>query len=280
VVRQTSRPWWIRRTALSESRDLELAALCQSCGLCCDGSLFGRVRLESGEVFSARRLHLPVVQNGKSFELPCTALVQSNANRHCAIYVERPESCRRFVCELYAEHAREGGSLADGMAVVRRAKALLAFLETARLHSSERGGASWDDEDSNPRIETWRPVVRELTEILDLHFARANTRNESAEPRETRASAPRAATCRIGRPRVSWRRRSLESRSSRHSRSTAVALGTAGLDDLAGGFGAHVERIERGVGRPLAPRESLGDGGNRRGSAKHRRGTGLDAGRP
>jgi hypothetical protein len=52
----TSRPSWIRRMALSESRDLELTALCQSCGLCCDGSLFGRVRLESSEVVSSVRL--------------------------------------------------------------------------------------------------------------------------------------------------------------------------------------------------------------------------------
>lgn len=257
---------------MSESRDLELTALCQSCGLCCDGSLFGRVRLESSEVDSARRRRLLVVANGKSFEEPCTALVKRDAHHLCSIYAERPESCRRFVCELYAGHVREPASLDDRMAVVRRAKALLAFLENAGLRFGEHDESSWDDEDSNPRIEAWMPVVRELTQILTIDFARAATRGESAENEERPTSLSRVATCRIGRPKVSRRRRDSERRSSRHSRMAPVTLGGTGWDCVADGFGARVERIERGVGRPLVPREPPGHGGNRRGSAKHRRG--------
>src|SRR5580658_3789285 len=191
---------------LSESRDLELTALCQSCGLCCDGSLFGRVRLESSEVESARRHRLLVVANGKSFEEPCTALVKRDTDHHCSIYAERPESCRRFVCELYAGQVREPASLDERMALVRRAKALLAFLESAGLRFGEHDDSSRDDEDSNPRIEGWMPVVRELAQILNINFARATTRSESTENEERPTSVSRVATCRVGRPKVSRRR--------------------------------------------------------------------------
>jgi putative zinc- or iron-chelating protein len=254
--------------------DLELTALCQSCGLCCDGSLFGRVRLESNEVESARRHRLLVVANGKSFEQPCTALVKRDTHHHCSIYAERPESCHRFVCKLYAGHVREPASLGDRMALVRRAKALLAFLENAGLRFGEHDEPFRDDEDSNPRIGAWMPVVRELTQILNIDFARAATRSESTENEERPTRVSRVATCRIGRPKVPLRRGSSERRSSRHSRRAPGTLAGTEWDYVAGGFGARVERIERGVGRPLAPREPPGHGGNRRGSAKHRRGSG------
>jgi hypothetical protein len=217
-----------------------------------------------------------VVANGKSFEEPCTALVERDARHHCSIYAERPESCRRFVCELYAGHVREPAWLDDRMAVVRRAKALLAFLESAGLPFGEHDEPSWDDEASNPRIEAWMPVARELTQLLDAYFARAATGSESTENEERPASVSRIARCRIGRPKVSVRRGDAERRSSRHSRMAPGTLGGTAWDHAADGSGPHVERIERGVGRPLVPREPPGHGGNRRGSAKHMRGAALD----
>jgi Fe-S-cluster containining protein len=231
-------------------RDQELTALCQSCGLCCDGSLFGRVRLEPGEVEPARRHRLLVVANARSFEEPCTALVKRDARHHCSIYAERPESCRRFVCALYAGHVREPGSLDARVAVVRRAKALLAFLRSAGLRFGEEDEPAWDDEGSNPRNEAWMPVARELTQILHVYFGRAKAGGQSSEKEESPTSVPLVAKCRIVGPMGSRRRR----------------------PHVADGSGARVERIERGVGRPLAPPlEPPGHGGNRRGSAKHTR---------
>jgi Fe-S-cluster containining protein len=237
----------------------ELTALCQSCGLCCDGSLFGRVRLEPSEVASARRHRLPVVANGSSFAEPCTALVTRDSHHHCAIYAERPEACRRFACKLYAGHLREPGSIDGRMAVVRRARALLAFLGHAGVSSDEHGNPSWDDEGSTPRIEAWMPVVRELAQILDRDFARATTLDESQEEKETgewRTSVARVARCRIGKPKVSGRRRQPESRSSRRSRIAPLALRGAEWDHLADELGARVERIPRGVGRWRVARDA------------------------
>jgi hypothetical protein len=228
-----------------------------------------------GEVALARRLHLPVVANSNSFALPCTALVQDDADRHCSIYLGRPESCRQFVCELYARHERERGSRDDGMAVVRRAKALIAFLDDAGMGASD-GDKPSCDVDAGPRREAWMPVVFELTQILNLHFARGRTRPESADNGERPARMAQVAACWVGRPKVSARGRGFESRPSRHPRMKSVVRGGAAphaMDEA-----LHVVRIERGVGRPLAPPlEPAGDGGNRRGSAKHRRATSLDA---
>jgi Fe-S-cluster containining protein len=115
-------------------RDLE--TLCQSCGLCCDGSLFGRVDLEPAEVLRARRNHLHVIGSGKAFEQPCAALraiaAGADERRTCSIYGERPLACRRFTCRLHDRHRREGGPLEPRLAAVRRVRELLAGLEASR----------------------------------------------------------------------------------------------------------------------------------------------------
>src|SRR5688572_3259518 len=72
------------------------SALCQACGMCCDGSLFGRARLDADEVPAAKKNRLRIVANGASFEQPCSALVDGA----CKIYDERPRACRGFVCRL------------------------------------------------------------------------------------------------------------------------------------------------------------------------------------
>ncbi|HEX7663472.1 MAG TPA: YkgJ family cysteine cluster protein [Polyangiaceae bacterium] len=132
----------------------DLHALCRSCGLCCDGSLFGRARLAPDEVASAKRHGLRVVANEGSFEQPCSALEK----RTCTIYDERPQACRVFVCKLYDRQANEGGPLEEKLAIVARARTLLAELDAT--------GAPSDGVENDPRVE-------ELVALLDEHFARA-----------------------------------------------------------------------------------------------------------
>jgi Fe-S-cluster containining protein len=116
--------------------EADLSALCQACGLCCDGSLFGRVDLEPAEVDRARRRRLRVIASGKSFEQPCSALAEApegpGGRRSCTFYEERPLSCRRFVCRLHEELRRETESFEGALAVVRRARSLLASLDAAQ----------------------------------------------------------------------------------------------------------------------------------------------------
>jgi len=211
-----------------------LATLCRACGLCCDGSLFGRVPLASAaEVERAKRRHLRVVPSGRSFEQPCAALVATATNRDegsgggardgaateagefparadlasgvgasdavptapraCAIYDDRPDACRAFVCILHEQHRREGGPLEARLATVHRARSLLARVEairddnaveaafaadTALPASADAGGSA--NEASAPRSANAGAAsavtgfeLAELTELLEASFARA-----------------------------------------------------------------------------------------------------------
>lgn len=133
----------------------ELAALCQSCGLCCDGSLFGRVPLGPDEVAPARASRLPVLSSGHAFEQPCSAMSTRDGQCSCAIYAERPRACQAFTCRLYDRQRRDGGPLEARLASVRRVRALLALLETSR--------------DEHAR----RAAVAELSRRTEEDFARA-----------------------------------------------------------------------------------------------------------
>lgn len=123
-------------TAARPSREDELAALCRACGLCCDGALFGRVPLAPDEAEPLRRRGLRVVGAG-ALEQPCAALSPSPDDRACTLYDERPAACRAFVCTLHATHAQSGGPLEPRLAVVRRARALLAELDRAQAAGEE-----------------------------------------------------------------------------------------------------------------------------------------------
>ncbi len=111
----------------------ELTTLCRSCGLCCDGSLFGRVPLEGDEVAVARKNRLHVIQSETAFEQPCSAL----ADGGCSIYSERPRSCRAFVCRLHDRHGREGGPLAPRLAAIRRVRELIAAVNAQGLSPAD-----------------------------------------------------------------------------------------------------------------------------------------------
>jgi len=123
--------------------DDDLAMLCQSCGLCCDGSLFGRVGLEPEEVEPARKMRLRVLDGGKGFEQACSALAPlegERGRRICSIYPARPRACCRFVCRLYERHRREGGPIEQRLVAVRRGRELVAYLEASGMTAADFAG--------------------------------------------------------------------------------------------------------------------------------------------
>jgi hypothetical protein len=113
------------------------AALCTTCGACCNGTLFDEVPLEREEIALGPRLSLPIVACGDAaaMPLPCPRLHGAS----CTIYPERPSTCRTYRCGLLA--ALEAGQveLDDALARVAalrdassRLRALLPR-ETSRL---------------------------------------------------------------------------------------------------------------------------------------------------
>ena len=108
---------------------MSLEALCQACGLCCDGSLFKRVPLGLSEVVPESKLR--VVTNGfgaRHVPQRCAAL----EGTRCQVYSERPLACRRYECLLFGA-LREGEvSLPEALEVVTRAQSLVAAASPER----------------------------------------------------------------------------------------------------------------------------------------------------
>jgi hypothetical protein len=124
--------------------------LCLACGLCCDGSLFGHVRLGPGDDAAALRARgLPVsaghVRAGAPrFAQPCAALC---ADRACRLYAERPAQCRSFECGVFKALRAGRTEFSAALRLVKRARrqadgirALLRALgdEGERMALSER----------------------------------------------------------------------------------------------------------------------------------------------
>jgi hypothetical protein len=95
--------------------------LCPSCGLCCNGVLFGDVELQPGD--DAQRLAaegLTVLRRkGKQiFNQPCACLVGGL----CGIYKDRPVRCRTFDCRTLIRLQDGKVSLAQAQKTVASAR--------------------------------------------------------------------------------------------------------------------------------------------------------------
>jgi len=100
--------------------------LCLACGLCCDGSLFERASLRSGEDELAQSLGLTVIGTGSNdsgFRLPCPLF-----SGCCTIYnQQRPKICNAFRCKQLLRQDR-GQSLSEGLAKISRVRVMQAEL--------------------------------------------------------------------------------------------------------------------------------------------------------
>lgn len=105
-----------------------LSELCRSCGLCCDGSLFGHVRLSSDEVLRLKALRIATVKYADGtlrLRQCCTAL----EGKACGIYFSRPEGCRVYVCDLGEAVTAEETPLEEALAIVLEAHQLIRKVE-------------------------------------------------------------------------------------------------------------------------------------------------------
>jgi len=99
--------------------------LCLACGLCCDGTLFGHVKLGPGEdAKKLKALGLPVsVSRAKPpvsrFLQPCAALC---ADRTCRLYADRPLQCRTFECGVFKDAQAGRITFATALRLVKQAR--------------------------------------------------------------------------------------------------------------------------------------------------------------
>lgn len=106
---------------------MSVSSLCQSCALCCDGSLFATVPLQE---------HERAGEGAASFAQPCADLSGSA----CSRYSTRPAACRKFTCLLAGALAEGEVDDEEARARVDEAKALIARV-AAQLPVMEAPGS-------------------------------------------------------------------------------------------------------------------------------------------
>lgn len=103
-------------------------ALCRSCGLCCDSTLFPSVSVcELDVVPPLAKAGIKIVAHDaeRSFRQPCAA----HDGRSCKVYADRPSICREFRCKLLVE--LESGTV-DWRHALERIQQVFALKAAAR----------------------------------------------------------------------------------------------------------------------------------------------------
>jgi uncharacterized protein len=164
---------------------------CQTCNLCCDGTLFSEAWIEVGEREALAAKFDLIRSDGKlAFAQPCP---QSTPNG-CACYRERPQVCRAYRCT--ALNAFEAGSIDRATLIARIASARAAL---TAVHELAEAGASLKSiraEQSKPGAAEANPALHMalgvLELLLDRHFREPGVRAMQVNPRSE--SGPPAAS--------------------------------------------------------------------------------------
>lgn len=93
--------------------------LCQKCGLCCNGTLFGFVRLVDEDIQHIAE-HIPelIIQDSKkTFRQPC----RYYRGKSCSIYGSwRPRACSIFACKLLIRYRQKKVSFVEAIDVIEQ----------------------------------------------------------------------------------------------------------------------------------------------------------------
>lgn len=98
-------------------------SLCLSCGICCDGTIFGKVPLQpEDELPPLQSAGIAIETKGdkKFFKLGCAAHRQNC----CQVYHHRPANCRKYRCALLKKYESGDVSREDAQQKVERAREL------------------------------------------------------------------------------------------------------------------------------------------------------------
>ncbi len=154
-----------------------LEALCLSCGMCCDGTLFDGVQLEpTDDGARLKALGLPVkVSRGRTpisrFAQPCAALC---ADQSCRVYRDRPYQCRVFECGVFRKAKAGQIDLAAAARVVRKGRRLADEVRQLLRQlgdQDEHRGLGERFFRMQCRMEEERPDAEALATFADLSLA-------------------------------------------------------------------------------------------------------------
>ena len=118
----------------------ESQTLCTSCGLCCDGSLFGRARINKNESLITDYIFTLEQDDPQGFRLPCSYLRE----KCCTIYEERPyKICKSFKCKLLKAYQTEKITFTEAAGKINEAFALKTKVELQimSLHPENQGNS-------------------------------------------------------------------------------------------------------------------------------------------
>lgn len=100
-----------------------MTQICLSCGLCCDGTLFGATDIDQDDARVAlEQSHAIFLTDGSVVraQQPCPALYQGS----CSIYEQRPSVCRSFECALLIQVTNGRTSEQEALDIIAATKAL------------------------------------------------------------------------------------------------------------------------------------------------------------
>jgi Fe-S-cluster containining protein len=139
--------------------------------MCCDGTLFGRARLASGEEARIAAAGMEILDDADKtyFRLPCSFF---GCDR-CTIYEDRFEVCRTFTCALYRRQQANEVTPGEARAMVAKALQLrdtvtAAFPEAGIYRNRQALRARLAAELASAGADDRQATARALLDIIAL----------------------------------------------------------------------------------------------------------------
>lgn len=117
-------------------------SLCMACGLCCDGTLFGYVRLapEDDRDLIASNSTKSALDDEK-FRQPCLG----HQYRACTLYSRRPSTCKKYRCELLKKLSSNEVSYEEARAIIMKTSIHANDVRESLIGAVGKSNACLDD---------------------------------------------------------------------------------------------------------------------------------------
>lgn len=115
---------------MSSSTTKNLQSLCQSCGLCCDGTLFYHTPIKPTEQSGCCP---STTEEEPSIPQPCPHYEEKG---RCSIYSTRPHTCNDFECDLLAALKANKTTYSESLSIIHQLKVIREKLITTLDTSS------------------------------------------------------------------------------------------------------------------------------------------------